>query len=100
MNNLNVHSIHFNADEKLLSLIEKKSKKLYHFNDTITSIDVYLKLENNSSDIKGKIVEIKVNILKDTIFTEQMSKTFEESFSLALNSTIKQLKRKKEILKK
>lgn len=97
--NLNVHNVHFDADEKLIKLIEEKSKKLYNFNDTITSIDVYLKLENTSEFVKDKIVEIKVNVLKSIIFVEETSKTFEESFSSALDSTIKQLKKKKEILK-
>jgi len=96
---LNVHNVHFDADEKLVKLIEEKSKKLYNFNDTITSVDVYLKLENTSEFVKDKIVEIKINVLKDILFTKESSKTFEESFAMALDSSIKQLKKKKEILK-
>ena len=92
--NLNVHPVHFTADEKLIEMITDKSKRLYTFNDKITSIDVYLKLDG-SQNIKDKTVEIKVNIPHDQIFIKETSKTFEESFSTALNSSINKLKKKK-----
>lgn len=98
MTNLNVHSVHFDADEKLIELIREKVKKLENFNNTITSIDVYLKLEG-SQPVKDKVVEIKINILKNQIFVKEKTKTFEESLSIALDAAISQLRRKKEILK-
>jgi putative sigma-54 modulation protein len=94
--NLNVHAVHFTADEKLVDLVKSKSEKLNHFYDKITSVDVYLKLDNNSEHIKDKTVEIKVNALHDQIFTKETSKTFEESLSGAIDSTIAKLKKKKE----
>lgn len=97
--NLNLHTVHFSADEKLLTMIKEKCNKLQNFNDTITSVDVYLKLDNVGLAIKDKIVEIKVNILKNQIFIKETSKTFEESFSIAIDSTIAQLKRKNKLLK-
>lgn len=96
--NLNVHPVHFDVDEKLINLIKEKVEKLNSFNDTITSVDVYLKLDGSQA-IKDKIVEIKVNILKNQIFVKEKSKTFEESLSIALDSIIIQLRRKKEMLK-
>lgn len=98
MTNLNVHSVHFDADEKLIELIKEKVKKLENFNNTITSVDVYLKLEG-SQPVKDKVVEIKINILKNQIFVKEKTKTFEESLSIALDAAISQLRRKKEILK-
>ncbi len=95
----NVHAIHFDADEKLVSLIKEKSEKLHHFNDTITSIDVYLKLESGSQHIKDKTVEIKINILKHQIFVKHTSKTFEESLKMSLESVVTKLKKEKELLK-
>lgn len=96
--NLNVHPVHFNADEKLIKLVKEKVEKLNIFNDTITSVDVYLKLDG-SQVVKDKIVEIKVNILKNQIFVKEKTKTFEESLSIALDSAISQLRKKKEMLK-
>lgn len=96
--NLNVHPVHFTVDEKLVSLIKEKSKKLETFNDSIVNVDVFLKLENGSH-IKDKTVEIKVSIPHNQVFVKHTSKTFEESFSLALDSTINKLKKKKEIIK-
>lgn len=96
--NLNVHPVHFKADEKLIKLVREKVEKLNIFNDTITSVDVYLKLDG-SQVVKDKIVEIKVNILKNQIFVKEKTKTFEESLSIALDSAISQLRKKKEMLK-
>jgi ribosome-associated translation inhibitor RaiA len=48
---LNIHSVHFNSDKKLTSLINEKCLKMQNFNDTITSVDVYLKLD--SLDLVG-----------------------------------------------
>ena len=97
--NLNVHAVHFTADEKLISLVKEKCEKLNHFVEDIVSIDVYLKLENKSQQVKDKTVEIKVNVLHSQIFVKSTTKTFEESFSNALNSSITKLKKKKDIIK-
>lgn len=96
---LNIHSVHFNSDKKLISLINEKCLKMQNFNDTITSVDVYLKLENGHDHIHDKTVEIKTNILKSQIFTKSTSKTFEKAFSDAMLATVSKLKKKKEILK-
>ena len=93
---LNVHCIHFDADEKLISLIKQKSQKLNVVNDSITSIDVYLKLDG-SQHIKDKIVEMKINIPGDTIFVKAKSKSFEESLLSVLDSSVVILKKRKEI---
>lgn len=89
---LNIHTIHFDADEKLLSLVKDKIAKIYKFNDTITSVDVYLKLENMSQHIKNKIVEVKVNLSHKQIFDKKISLSFEEALSSAIKSSISQLK--------
>lgn len=94
--NVNIHVVHFVADEKLIELVNRKAEKLLTFNDRITSIDVYLKLDNVSHHIKDKIVEIKVHIPKQECFVKTSSKHFETSFEEAYLSVINQLKRKKE----
>lgn len=96
--NVNIQTVHFEADSKLVSYVEKKLSKLFQFHDKITKVDVYLKLDNVVHTIKDKVAEIKVHIPKCDIFVKQSSKSFEESFDEALDSVIIQIKRKKEML--
>ena len=94
--NVNIQTVHFDADSKLVEYIEKKISKLSQFHDRITKVDVYLKLDNVVHNIKDKIAEIKVHIPRCEFFVKQSSKSFEESFDTALDSVITQIKRKKD----
>ena len=94
--NVSIQSVHFDADSKLIELIQKKINKLNQFNDSITNVDIYLKLDNLVHNIKDKIVEIKVLIPKHEFFVKQSCKSFEESFDTAMTALINQIKRKKE----
>lgn len=94
--NVNIQTVHFDADVKLISYIEKKVSKLSQFHEKITKVDVYLKLDNVVHAIKDKEVEIKVLIPRHEFFAKQSSKSFEESFDGALDSLINQIKKKKE----
>lgn len=96
--NVNIHALHFVADSKLVELIEKKISKLAQFHERITNVDVFLKLDNVAHNIKDKIAEIKVHVPKHDFFVKHSSKSFEESFEVALDSVITQIKRKKEKL--
>ena len=93
---VNIQTVHFDADAKLTSHIQKKVEKLTHFHDRITKVDIYLKLDNVVHNIKDKIAEIKVTIPRYEFFVKQTSKSFEESFDIALETVISQIKRKKE----
>jgi putative sigma-54 modulation protein len=94
--NVNIQSLHFVPDSKLVALIEKKVAKLSQFHERITKVDVFLKLDNVAHNIKDKIAEIKVHVPKHDLFVKHSSKSFEESFDIALDSVINQIKRKKE----
>jgi putative sigma-54 modulation protein len=94
--NVNIQTVHFDADSKLVDYVEKKLSKLTQFHDRITKVDVYLKLDNVVHTIKDKIAEIKVMIPRYEFFVKQSSKSFEESFDTALDSVITQIKRKKD----
>lgn len=93
--NVNIQTVHFDADGKLRSHIEKKIEKLNQFHDKITNVNIYLKLDNIVHVIKDKVVEIKVAIPKHEFFVKQSCKSFEESFDLAMDALINQIKRKK-----
>ncbi len=96
--NLNIQSVHFDADGKLLNHIERKLDKLNQFHDRITNVDVYLKLDNLVHNIKDKIVEIKVMVPRHEFFVKQSCKSFEQSLDQAIQAVITQIKRKKEKL--
>ena len=86
--NVNIQTVHFDADTKLVSYVEKKLSKLAQFHDRITKVDVYLKLDNIVHNIKDKVAEIKVHIPHHEFFVKQSSKSFEESFDTALDAVI------------
>jgi putative sigma-54 modulation protein len=96
--NINIQTVHFDADEKLVDFVNKKLGKLETFHDRITKVEVYLKLDNLSHAVKDKVAEIKVHIPKQDCFVKATSKTFEGSFENAFESIVNQLKRKKEKL--
>lgn len=94
--NVNIQSLHFDADTKLVSYVEKKLSKLNQYHERITKVDVFLKLDNVVHNIKDKVAEIKVHVPRHDFFVKHSSKSFEESFDIALDSVITQMKRKKE----
>ncbi|MBX2940237.1 MAG: ribosome-associated translation inhibitor RaiA [Ferruginibacter sp.] len=96
--NVNIQTVHFDADGKLLEFIQRRIEKIKQFHDRVTHIDVFLKLDNIVHQIKDKVVEIRVSIPRHEFFVKQTSKSFEESFDNALDSMITQIKRKKERL--
>lgn len=93
--NISTTSIHFDADEKLLSYIEKKASKLDQFFDRIIDAHIYLKLEN-SGQVRDKIVEMKLLVPGDTLIATEVSKTFEASTDAAVDNMKRQLNRYKE----
>jgi putative sigma-54 modulation protein len=96
--NVNIQTVHFDADAKLVSFIEKRIAKLNQYHDRITKVNVFLKLDSLSQNIKDKVAEIKVHIPGSSVFVKQSSKSFELSFDTALDSVISQIKKRKEKL--
>lgn len=94
---VNIESIHFDADKKLLQFIDEKCQKLTQFFDGIVGIEVFLKLQNTRIKEDGnKIVEIKVQVPSKTLFAEEQSKTFEEATDTCVDSLKKQIIKYKE----
>lgn len=92
--NVQVHSIRFDADSKLINFIQSKVNKLDVFYDEITSTDVYLRLDKNHQD-GNKVAEIKMNIPGKELFAKRQCKSFEEATDLAVEALRKQIKRSK-----
>ena len=94
--NVNIQTVHFDADSKLVNYVTKKLIKLNTFHDRIIKVDVFLKLDNVIHNIKDKIAEIRVHVPRKHFFVKACSKSFEESFDNALESLVSQIKRKKQ----
>ena len=94
--NVNIQTVRFNADMKLVEYINRKIDKLNTFHDRIIKIDVFLKLDNVVHSIKDKIAEIRVHVPRYNFFVKASSKSFEESFDDAFDSLVTQIKKKKE----
>src|ERR1019366_4595169 len=96
--NVNIQTVHFDADLQLVDYVSRKLEKLSTFHDSILKVDVFLKLDNVVHTIKDKVAEIRVHVPRHDFFVKASSKSFEESFDTALESIVTQIKRKKEKL--
>src|ERR1700748_3799043 len=88
--NIQVQSIRFNADRKLLDFIQKKANKLDTFYDRIIGGEVYLRLEN-VEDESNKVTEIKLMLPGTQLFAKCQCKSFEEATDMAIESLRKQV---------
>ena len=91
---LDIQSIHFDADKKLLEYIEKKLNKLETFYDNIVSGEVFLKVTNDAKE--NKLVEVKLNVQNQSIFVKESSISFEAAVDMAENTLRGQLVKYKE----
>ena len=94
--NVNIQTVHFDADDKLIEYVNRKLEKLVTFHDRIIKVEVYLKLDNVVHTIKDKIAEIRVHVPRSNFFVKSTTKSFESSFDEAFDSLVTQIKRKKE----
>ncbi len=92
---LQVHSIHFDADQKLIDFIQKKIDKLETFYDRMVDGEVFLKL-NNVDGIENKSVEIKLNVPGSQFFAKERAKSFEEATDLAAEKLRRQIRKHKQ----
>jgi len=88
-----VHAIHFNADQKLVDSIQAKLNKLETFYDQITSGDVFLHVASGVGKVREKYLEIKLAVPGAILFVKEKAKSFEEALDIALNALAEQIKR-------
>ncbi|MEM1324815.1 MAG: ribosome-associated translation inhibitor RaiA [Bacteroidota bacterium] len=88
-------ALHFDADQKLLDFIDEKINKLTRFHDQILDAKVVLKLENNSSKIKDKVVEVHLQVPGDIVIAKADDKTFEAAVASAADTLERNLKKQK-----
>ena len=90
---IKVQSIHFDADQKLVTFIEEKVSKLTQYYDKIIGGEVFLKLE--SADRENKVAEIKLMIPGKDLFAKKQCKSFEEATDEAVEALRRQINKHK-----
>lgn len=95
---VNTQSVNFNADQKLLTFIQKRMDKLDLFYDKVIQSNVYLKLDNTNSK-ENKIFEARVKVPGDSFVVKKQCKSFEEGADMAASSLERQLKKRKQKLR-
>jgi len=91
-----IHSIHFDADKKLLELIDKKVQKLDLYNNRMIGTEVFLRLSKDSTERANKVVEIKVKVPGKDLFATKKAKSFEEATDTAIEALRRQVIKDKE----
>lgn len=92
---IQIHSIHFDADKSLIDFINGKVKKLIQYYDNIIGVEVFLRLEKDQNS-ENKVTEIRLNIPNSDIFAKKKTKSFEESTDSAIEAIKRQITKHKE----
>lgn len=92
---VNVQSVNFKADGKLITFIKERLAKTTQFYDRAISTAVFLKVDNNHNR-ENKIVEMRMSVPGSDIVVTKERKSFEEAADIAVDVLIRQLKKRKE----
>ena len=92
--NIKIHSVRFDADQKLLDFIDGKVGKLTQYEDRILSGEVFLRLDKDP-DGGNKVVEIRLGVAGGEVFAKKQCKSFEEATDQAVEALRRQLVKQK-----
>lgn len=92
---INIQSVHFDADQKLLGFVNEKVAKLNTYYDGIINSEIILRLDK-SSTADNKIAEIKMHGKGQEFFAKKQCASFEEATDLACEALKTQVKKFKE----
>ncbi len=93
--NVQIQSVKFDADKKLIEFVELKMSKLDRFADRATGAEVILKLDKDHE--KGnKVATITLRMPGDELVAEGRSQRFEEAVDEAIDALKRQLEKFKE----
>ena len=90
-----MHSVHFDADQKLLDFVQQRLNKLETFYDKVTEGEVIMRL-NNKDGIENKTVEIKLLVPGSILFSQEDAASFEAAADAATDSLRRQITKHKE----
>ncbi len=93
--NVNVHSLHFDADAKLVGFIKEKLGKLTQFHDNILSGDVTLRVGSDGERPENKHVEIRLAVPGNDLFAKRKGVSFEQAAVNAIDALRSQVDKDK-----
>ncbi|MCX6335058.1 MAG: ribosome-associated translation inhibitor RaiA [Bacteroidia bacterium] len=93
--NIQIHSVRFDADKKLIDFVHQKLDKLTQYGEDIVNAEVYLRLDKDLEK-ENKISEIKLDLSGKPLFARKQSKTFEEATDDAIDALKKQITKHKQ----
>jgi putative sigma-54 modulation protein len=85
--NLNITARHFEVTDELKEYIEKKFKKLEHYDHLITKTDIVL-----GADASNKLAEGKIGLRGNFIIAKTKSKDIYLAINLLADKLLKQVK--------
>ena len=94
---VNLQSVNFNSDQKLVDFTQTKLDKLENHFSQIIHADVFLKVVNTSVK-ENKVTEILLSVPGDEFIIKKISKSFEEGVDECVSSLERQLRKRKEKL--
>ena len=90
---INIKTLKFDADQKLIAFVEKKVAKLEKFYDGLPAVDVILSL---LTEPENKNVKIQIHIPGEDLIIERNAKTFEDAVTECADAMKEKLTRAKE----
>lgn len=94
---IKIHSVHFDADQKLKEFVQEKLEKLQRFDENIIGMEVFLRDENSSE--QNKTVEVKVFVPGKDLFAKKSASSFESATDELMEALQRQVKKHKEKLR-
>lgn len=93
--NVQIQSVKFDADKRLIDYTEARLAKLDKFEDSITSAEVILKLDHDQES-GNKVATIKLAVKGADLIAERRSRSFEEAVDGCYEALRKQIEKRKE----
>jgi putative sigma-54 modulation protein len=92
---INIQSVHFTADKKLIDFVNEKVEKLNTYYDGIINSEVTLRLDKSSTS-DNKISEIKMLGRGHEFFAKKQCASFEEATDMVCEALRSQIKKHKD----
>ncbi len=89
---LQIQSVRFDADKKLVEFVEHKMAKLDRFADRATGAEVILKLDKDD-DQGNKVATITLKVPGNDLVADRRAKSFEEAVDMAVDALKRQIEK-------
>ena len=90
-----IQSVKFDADKKLVDFIQAKMNKMDRFVENALSSQVTLKIDKDDEQ-GNKVAVVKIDVAGGELLAERRCKSFEEAIDICLDAIKKQIDKYKE----